>query len=570
MTDTHAQAAGNDEPELLRDQFRQLLRYRWLIGGGIGIGLVGGAWLGITSADQYPANSDVMLRTPTTNPFDTTTAPDKALNTNTERQNALSTNVAEVAAEKLGGGVTASELKKNFQVTNPPQSLTLRFTYTGESPSEAARRANALTQAYLVTREKEWIKLRDNMVVKLTKQLNPLGKKQNQIAQQLEGMTEGSSAADAAQTLNVGLKNRITDLQSQIDNLKGLDMSAGNVTQKATPPGSADGLGVLMSLALGGAVGVALGLLGAWARLIFDPSPRSTGDVARAVRAPVLGSLPRGASKGLLTIDDSRTAEEYRSVAFRLAYDHRFADRRRLLVVAARSASSQAAAAVASNLAASFAETGKDVLLIEGDLRTPALASRLRTSTAGRPRWSLPREFDENGWPGPRPLTVDAGESGTFDLVPGERVRNVARALTSTRTTQLIEGADEANATVVVLAPPVLAYADALALVDRVDGVLIVCDMRSVHRTELSRIRELIVGAGGTVLGAVTHAEDDSPRGAGRGKSSRRAGSAHSGGRVQARPGEEQPPFPEPIRRTPRVDDGSETVTLRTVRSSDR
>ncbi|NED80335.1 lipopolysaccharide biosynthesis protein, partial [Streptomyces sp. SID11233] len=90
-------------------------------------------------------------------------------------------------------------------------------------------------------------------------------------------------------------------------------------------------------LALGGAFGIAFGLLAAWVRLVFDPSPRSTGDVARAVRAPVLGSLPRGAAKSLLAVDQtgSRTAEEYRSIAFRLAYDARFADRRRLLVVAA-------------------------------------------------------------------------------------------------------------------------------------------------------------------------------------------------------------------------------------------
>ncbi|MFE3285785.1 lipopolysaccharide biosynthesis protein, partial [Streptomyces sp. NPDC059233] len=83
--------------------------------------------------------------------------------------------------------------------------------------------------------------------------------------------------------------------------------------------------------------------------------------------------------------------------------------------------------------------------------------------------------------------------------------RNVARSLTSSRATRLISEADSPNSTVVVLAPPVLSYADALALVDRVDGVLVVCDPRAVHRSDLSRIRELISGAGGTVLGAVLH-----------------------------------------------------------------
>lgn len=261
-----------------------------------------------------------------------------------------------------------------------------------------------------------------------------------------------------------------------------------------------------MSLALGAAVGLALGLLAAWVRLVFDPAPRSEGDVARALRAPVLGYLPRDRTGGgpLLAAGeaDPRLAEEYRSVAFRLAYDSRFADRRRLLVVAPRG-SSETAAAVAVNLAASFAETGKDVLLIEADLRTPVLASQLPTDAGGRPRWSQTPGSPKGGgrhsdseWPDGRQLVVDAGESGSFDLIPGERARNVPRALTSPRATRLISEADSPNATVVVLAPPVLSYADALALVDRVDGVLVVCNPRGVHRTDLTRIRELISGAG--------------------------------------------------------------------------
>jgi Mrp family chromosome partitioning ATPase len=100
---------------------------------------------------------------------------------------------------------------------------------------------------------------------------------------------------------------------------------------------------------------------------------------------------------------------------------------------------------------------------------------------------------------------VDAGESGSFDLVPGTRVRNVARALTSPEMSRLVEEADDPKVTVIVLTPPVFAYADALALVDRVDGVLVVCDPRGVHRSQLARLRELITGAGGTVLGTVMH-----------------------------------------------------------------
>ncbi|MEV7420991.1 lipopolysaccharide biosynthesis protein, partial [Streptomyces sp. NPDC089919] len=381
------------------------------------------------------------------------------------------------------------------------------FTYTATSPEQAAKRANAMTEAYLKNRQAAYESQRDTMVKAKKKQVGPIAERLEDLAKEISRTPDGPGR-DALYTQKADAAGTKGSLDGDIQKLSSLDMSAGRITNTATPPKNPDGPGLVMALLLGAAVGLALGLLAAWVRLVFDPAPRSDGDVARALRAPVLGALPRDKTGGgpLLAAGDAdpRLAEEYRSVAFRLAYDARFSDRRRLLVVAPRG-SSETAAAVAVNLAASFAETGKDVLMIEADLRTPVLASQLRTDTGARPRWSHMSGTVETEWPDGRQLVVDAGESGSFDLIPGEEVRNVPRALTSPRASRLISEADSPNSTVVVLAPPVLSYADALALVDRVDGVLVVCDPRAVHRTDLVRIRELISGAGGTVLGAVLH-----------------------------------------------------------------
>ncbi|MGW1764869.1 lipopolysaccharide biosynthesis protein [Streptomyces sp. NPDC002073] len=575
MTETNRAAvtAGEDEPDLLRDQFRQLLRYRRLIAGGIGIGLLGGAWLGITTADTYVATADVVLRTPTDDPFNPSLSPDKAINVGSERQTALSNSVAKEAADKLGIPESGlSGLRSGLQVTNPPQSLVLRFTYTASSPQQAAKRANAMTEAYLAKRQQAIENIRDKMVKGYKDQRDPIAKRHDDLVKEISGLPDGT-ARDSAYATKSDLLGRISLLQGSIAKLEALDMSPGRVTSTATPPTIPDGPGLPMSLALGAAVGLALGLLAAWVRLVFDPAPRSDGDVARALRAPVLGTLPRDKTGGgpLLAAGeaDPRLAEEYRSVAFRLAYDARFADRRRLLVVAPRG-SSETAAAAAVNLAASFAETGKDVLLIEADLRTPVLASQLRTDTGARPRWSHPGGAADTEWPDGRQLAVDAGESGSFDLIPGERVRNVPRALTSQRASRLISEADSPNSTVVVLAPPVLSYADALALVDRVDGVLVVCDPRAVHRTDLVRIRELISGAGGTVLGAVLHAEQPKDKKGGRSKSKGRRG-----GEPASAPAPRVEPKPQPAARVPDPTqhipgDGTDTVALRTVRTGQR
>ncbi|MGO4457144.1 lipopolysaccharide biosynthesis protein [Streptomyces sp. M-16] len=578
MTETNRPAAApaDDEPDLLRDQFKQLLRYRRLIGAGVGIGLLGGVYLGISTADTYVATADVVLRAPTDDPFNPSLAPDKAINIGSERQVALSSSTAGQAAKQLGiADKDFAALRGGLQVTNPPQTMVLRFTYTSASPKEAAKRANAMTAAYLLKRQEALDATRDKMVKGYEDQRDPVAKQLDDTARQANNLPAGT-ARDAALSSKTDLQSKVNALNGNIAKLAALDMTPGRVTSPATPPAAPDGPGIPMSLALGAAVGLALGLLAAWVRLVFDPAPRSEGDVARALRAPVLGSLPRDKTGGgpLLAAGeaDPRLAEEYRSVAFRLAYDSRFADRRRLLVVAPRG-SSETAAAVAVNLAASFAETGKDVLLIEADLRTPVLASQLPTDAGGRPRWSQPGGAGTGGeadWPDGRQLVVDAGESGSFDLIPGERVRNVPRALTSPRATRLISEADSPNSTVVVLAPPVLSYADALALVDRVDGVLVVCDPRAVHRSDLSRIRELIGGAGGTVLGAVLHTPVVTEKRGGRGTSKK------AGETAGPATGPGPAPDPQPLTRQPAgpgpqiTGDGGDTVALRTVRTGRR
>ncbi|MFD9374500.1 lipopolysaccharide biosynthesis protein [Streptomyces sp. NPDC059999] len=577
-TNRPAAAPAEDEPDLLRDQFKQLLRYRRLLLAGVGVGLLGGVYLGISTADTYVATADVVLRAPTDDPFNPSLAPDKAINIGSERQVALSSSIANEAAKKLGVSASGlAGLRSGLQVTNPPQTMVLRFTYTSSSPAEAAKRANAMTGAYLLKRQEALDVTRDKMVKGYQDQRDPVAKQLDELAKDISRMPSGATR-DAATSSKTDLQSEVGRYNNSITKLEALDMTPGRVTSPATPPSEPDGPGIPMSLAIGAAVGLALGLLAAWVRLVFDPAPRSEGDVARALRAPVLGSLPRDKTGGgpLLAAgeEDPRLAEEFRSVAFRLAYDARFADRRRLLVVAPRG-SSETAAAVAVNLAASFAETGKDVLLIEADLRTPVLASQLPTDAGGRPRWSqMPGgpaagQSGDSDWPDGRQLVVDAGESGAFDLIPGERVRNVARALTSPRSTRLISEADSPNSTVVVLAPPVLSYADALALVDRVDGVLVVCDPRAVRRTDLSRIRELISGAGGTVLGAVLHTPlPTEKRGRGKGKGE---GAPQDAPARPAGPSAPQPiPYEvaEPEQHIP--GDGTDTVALRTVRMGRR
>ncbi|KPC78446.1 MULTISPECIES: hypothetical protein [Streptomyces] len=495
-----------DEPALLRDQFRQLLRYRALLAGGIVAGLLGGGLLALSGDDTYTATGEVQVRSATADPFSTGASADKGINIGSERQTAVSDTVGDLAAGTLlkkGDDVTARKLLTGLQVTNPPNTLTLRFSYTGASPEQARVRAEALANGYLAHRKARTQESIDNMANGYRAQLEPLEEKRDLLEERT-----GVGAEDDVSSARANIIVSISELSRKISELKALDTTPGYLNKKPVAPTEPAGAGLPLLLGLGAVVGLALGLLLSWVRLVFDPAVRSPRELVRSLGAPLLGTLPRerAAAGALLAIgrSGSRLAEEYRAVAFRLAYDPSFAERRRLLVTAPRG-DNAAAAAAAVNLAAAFAEMGRDVLLVEADLRTPSLARDLGPAAheVRPPSWAADEK--DRSWPAGGRSNVDVPGSGAFALVAGTMADNVPRALTSASVGRIVAEADRPGAVVIVLAPPVLSYADAVALVDRVEGVVIVCDPREVHRSDLERIREIIGASGGSVLGALLH-----------------------------------------------------------------
>ncbi|MFJ8978012.1 lipopolysaccharide biosynthesis protein [Streptomyces sp. NPDC102282] len=520
----------HDEPALLRDQFRQLLRYRALLAAGVVVGLLGGGFLALSGDDTYTASGEVQVRSATADPFATGASADKGINIGSERQTAVSDTVGELAAGTLlkkGDDVTARKLLIGLQVTNPPNTLTLRFSYTGATPEQARSRAEALANAYLAHRKARTEESIDNMANGYRAQLEPLEEKRD-LLEERTGV-DGDDVSSARANIIVS----ISELSRKISELKALDTTPGYLNKKPVAPTEPAGAGLALLLGLGAVVGLALGLLLSWVRLVFDPAVRSPRELVRSLGAPLLGTLPRerAAVGTLLAIgrSGSRLAEEYRAVAFRLAYDPSFAERRRLLVTAPRG-DNAAAAAAAVNLAAAFAEMGRDVLLVEADLRTPSLARDLGPAAheVRPPRWAA--EEGDRSWPAGGRSNVDVPGSGAFALVAGATADNVPRALTSASVGRIVAEADRPGAVVIVLAPPVLSYADAVALVDRVEGVMIVCDPREVHRSDLERIREIIGASGGQVLGALLHPGRSRLRRADRRPTSARR---HSGGGPQ-------------------------------------
>jgi uncharacterized protein involved in exopolysaccharide biosynthesis len=197
-----------DEPDLLREQFRQLLRYRLLITLGVLLGLAGGSYLGLATNDTYIASSEIVVRAPASDPFGGGTLDRVAMGS--ERRTAISDTVAVRAAADLGlPEEEADELQRGLQVTNPPNTEVLRFSYTASDPETAAGHANAFVAAYLGNRQDTADGLVETMVGSLLEERAELQERLAEQDDKLDELFEGGRAYDRALTARDQIAGRI-------------------------------------------------------------------------------------------------------------------------------------------------------------------------------------------------------------------------------------------------------------------------------------------------------------------------------------------------------------------------
>ncbi|GKQ39698.1 hypothetical protein [Streptomyces sp. A012304] len=461
-----------DEPDQLRDQLRRILRHRVLITLGILLGVLGGLALSVQRAHTYTATSEVLVRS-TTDPFGAIgVSADNQISMSTEQRIAASAAVVLRAARILERPADqATALGSALRVTNPMKSQVLRFEFTDDNPERAARGANAFAEAYLDDRES-----RNAATVQRTTR---------GLQQQIAVLNQRLALGQVEATAKTAVQQQLYNLQKRVLDIKSRDTDGGDVVRKASAPTLPAGPGLRTMLALGLGCGLLLGIVLAWARSALDNRVRSVAEVQSALRAPVLGILPSddGGDDALLTVGrtSSPRTEAYRALAFRLRQNAGPAGQSRVLVVAPRQ--SGEAEEVGANLGAALADDGGDVLLVDTAPDTSGLATRLPLMPYEAP--TLEEAFLPAG-----SVLVDTHVDGRFAFASSGTGRR--RGVTA-----------EPDMSTVVVSGPFLTHADALAVAQRVDGVLVVARLDRTRRDDLRQMQELIGCSGGRLLGAV-------------------------------------------------------------------
>jgi succinoglycan biosynthesis transport protein ExoP len=201
--------------------------------------------------------------------------------------------------------------------------------------------------------------------------------------------------------------------------------------------------------------------------------------------------------------DRTFMAEAYRSAVTSILFSRRGGVVPKVLLVTSPHPQCGKTTTIA-NLAVSLAEGRRSVLLIDGDLRRPALPQLFDIhETEG-----LSNALDEEEQANPISLVRPTQFPGLYILPSGGIKGSVAKLLHSDRLAMVIEIARREFDFVLVDAPPLLGLADARIISRFTDGLILVCRAGRTSVDDLNEARRLLAEDGTNILGTILNDYD--------------------------------------------------------------
>lgn len=481
----------NRDSVSIRD-YMQVLRRRWLVVVICTlIGLLVGAAFAKSSHKTYTSTATVEVRAVGNGLLTSSVG---LANMATEQQVVKSEDVQTRAAALLktpAEKTAAAAVKTSVS----PASTVLTVTVKSSSPAAAQAAANALTKAYLETREARIAATVKTAEDNITAQLKSLQTQADNINKQIV-VTDPKSALMTSLTNSLQpIQAQIVNQQENLSKLTSLDTTAGTVSQVASVPTRASSKPVVIGVAAGVA-GLALGIFLAFALESGDKRITTPRDLSSRLRAPVL--VDTANRKNQLGSRRSTAVGAFEVLRTRLLLAGATTTVRSLAVLSPTD--SVVKSTTSFNIAMFMAANGARVLLVLTDSTTNVIqqAAGLNAAT-GQDRVLATgpdrRPVIAQSWqvPGVEVSVLDLNKDqlGTAYLSQPEALRHLLAQQRQNFDLVIIDG------------PPPVREADMLSCAAVSDASIVVAVARKTTREEIDRVREMISDVDGRILGGV-------------------------------------------------------------------
>ncbi|GAN36055.1 CpsD/CapB family tyrosine-protein kinase [Lacticaseibacillus paracasei] len=189
-------------------------------------------------------------------------------------------------------------------------------------------------------------------------------------------------------------------------------------------------------------------------------------------------------------------AEQFRTVRTNIEFAGAALDVCKVIMFTS-SAMSEGKSTVSANVAVTWAQAGKKVLLIDADLRRPTVHATFRTLNLDGVTTVL------TGKNTPEQVVETTFVDHLSIITSGPVPPNPSELLNSKRMGKLLDWARNNFDIIVLDAPPVLAVSDVQVLVPKTDGVVVVANMGKTLKGDLERTVEVLKFANAKILGSV-------------------------------------------------------------------
>jgi succinoglycan biosynthesis transport protein ExoP len=418
--------------------------------------------------------------------------------------------IAERVVDEAGlTGRTPRRFLKQSSVSANEQVDLLTFRVRDEVPSRATRLANLYATKY--------IEFRRELDTKALREASQA------VRAQIETLE------DKGLLVNSGLYSALAQKLQQLQSAQVLQQSNALLVREASQSDQVEPRPMQMAVLALGLAGV-LGLALAFLVDALDTRVRDPEQLADTLGLPLLGSLPeppralRNAGRVVMLEDpNSASAEPYRMLRTSLEVTALATGCRSIMVTSALA--QEGKSTTAANLAIALARAGRHVVLVDLDLRRPALDRFFELQ--GRPgitdlvhgrssigdagvrhtfgdAFAPPFRGDLRVLQGGEMDTGNDREPGILDVIgSGSLPPNPGEFVVTSELDAALARLQEGAELIIVDGPPLLLAGDALTLSAKVDGLLLVTRMNTLRRGQIGELERVLAASPTVKLGVV-------------------------------------------------------------------